>query len=404
MRFYSIKKKPKVYSLIGVFAVAAAALAVQLNTSAVSQPVMAVILILCPIACLVILSAAFMRQLRYNPYSYNTIYYAAFSLLALFSLISEVVVFVRVVRCATVTDVLTSNLVGSLSASARNYMLFTSPFILVFSAALCISNISLIRHEGRRPVNFLGILLSVLMIGGEVYLFIASYYYTGSELEVMIKEILTNLFACVYLYFECMIIGTIIANIIVTRYEPSKDKDFIIILGCGLRKDGTPTPLLKGRADRALKFYRRQIEECGKAPVFVASGGQGPDEVISEGESIRNYLLEHGVPAEHILTENKSTDTYENMFFSKEIIDSVNPEAKVAFSTTNYHVFRSGIKANRVKMHPEGMGAKTKWYFWPNASVRELAGILTEHRGKQILIFAGMAVFYVIMTVLNYKA
>ena len=282
-------------------------------------------------------------------------------------------------------------------------MISSAPFVLFFSAALCLSNISLIRHEGRRPVNFLGILLAFLMIGGEVYLFVSDYYTTGSEIEVLIHDVLTNIFAAVYLYFECMVIGTIIANIIVTRYKPAKDRDFIIVLGCGLRRDGTPTPLLRGRADRALRFYREQIEETGKAPVFVTSGGQGPDEVISESLSMKNYLLENGIPQEHILTEDKSTDTYENMLFSKRIIDEKNPGAKVAFATTNYHVFRSGLKANRVKMHAEGMGAKTKWYFWPNAAVREFAGILTEHRGKQILIFTGMILFYTAMTLIQFR-
>ena len=82
---------------------------------------------------------------------------------------------------------------------------------------------------------------------------------------------------------------------------------------------------------------------------------------------------------------------------------AVDPNGKVAFATTNYHVFRSGLCARRVKMRAVGMGAKTKWYFWPNAAVREFVGLLTEHRGKQALIFAGMIVFYVMLTLMAYK-
>ena len=76
---------------------------------------------------------------------------------------------------------------------------------------------------------------------------------------------------------------------------------------------------------------------------------------------------------------------------------------KVMFTTTNYHVFRSGLFARRVKMRAMGMGAKTKWYFWPNAAVREFVGLVTEHRLKQAAILGGIVAFYLIMTVLNYR-
>ena len=74
----------------------------------------------------------------------------------------------------------------------------------------------------------------------------------------------------------------------------------------------------------------------------------------------------------------------------------------VAFATTNYHVFRSGLMARRVKMRAVGMGAKTKWYFWPNAAVREFVGILTDHRLKQALILGGLVLFYAVSTILLY--
>ena len=197
-----------------------------------------------------------------------------------------------------------------------------------------------------------------------------------------------------------MLIGAIIADIIAARYEPERDKDFLIILGCGIRKDGTPTPLLKGRVDRALSFYRKQKRETGKDLIFVTSGGQGPNEVISESASMKAYLMEQGIPEKKIIEEDRSTSTFENMKFSKEKIWAVNPEGKVAFSTTNYHVFRGGLYARRVKMRAVGMGAKTRWYFWPNASVREFVGLLTDHRGKQILVFGGMLAIYTVLTFL----
>jgi uncharacterized SAM-binding protein YcdF (DUF218 family) len=92
------------------------------------------------------------------------------------------------------------------------------------------------------------------------------------------------------------------------------------------------------------------------------------------------------------------------MKFSKEKIMAIDPNAKIAYSTTNYHVFRSGLFARRVKMRAQGIGARTKWYFWPNAAVREFVGLLTQHRGKQILILGSMILLYLTLTFVVFMA
>ena len=118
---------------------------------------------------------------------------------------------------------------------------------------------------------------------------------------------------------------------------------------------------------------------------------------------MKRYLMEQGVPQTQIVEEDRSSDTAENMRFSKEKIMQIDPDGKIAFATTNYHVFRSGIFARRVKMRAVGIGAKTKWYFWPNAAVREFVGLLTKHRVKQALILGSLIASYVVITVLSYR-
>ena len=402
VRFDTRDKKPTLYALLIPTAAAAAAIGLLAHADAHRYaPVMCgTVAALCLIIVIGLL-LALRGQLQYNPYSYNTIIYIGFAIFTLFVLLTHMLLAVRMRKAP---DVYTGfQIVHTLLGSAKSYMLLTSPFLFVFSAALCVSNLALIRHEGRRLVNLLGIILSVLLIGGVMFIFRFDYYVSGSQREVMIHDLVANLFAAVYLYFECMLIGVMAAHAIVVPYEPEPDKDFLIILGCGLRKDGTPTPLLRGRIDRALAFYRRQKAETGKELIFVTSGGQGSNEVVSESASMKRYLMEQGIPEAQIVEEDRSTDTLENMKFSKEKIREIDPDGKVAFATTNYHVFRSGLCARRVKMRAVGVGAKTRWYFWPNAAVREFVGLLTEHRGKQALILGGMVVFYVTLTLLAYR-
>ena len=400
--FDTSDKKPKLYDLlilalaVGVFEGVLVARGDYRSTI-----ISAVVAIVFTLLCFLRLLAAFWGQIRYNPYSYNTIYYIGFALFVLSILITHILLLRQ--------TLLYPEFVGGpqtawmLLRSAKNYMFITFPFLLVYSVLLCVSNIALIRHEGRRLVNVLGILLSVLLVGGAVLIYALDFYVSGSQFEVMMHDLFVNLLSAVYLYFECMLIGSIIANLIVVKYEPKKDKDYLIILGCGLQKDGRPTPLLKGRIDRALAFYRQQKEETGRELIFITSGGQGKDEVISESASMKQYLIAQGIPGEQIIEEDRSESTFENMQFSRKKIEEAGGEGKVAFSTTNYHVFRSGLYARRVKMRAVGMGAKTKWYFWPNAAVREFVGILTEHRAKQALVLGSLVLAYVLLTIAVYR-
>ena len=347
---------------------------------------------------------AFLRQLRYNMYSYNTIYYMGFALFVLFVLASNISLLSLIDKDPGTYGMLTVlyNLVGT----SRAFIFATFPFILVFSAALCASNISLIKHEGKRLVNLLGIILSFMMVTGALIIFFSSRYMSGSAAEVMRMEIASQVFSTIYLYCECMLIGAIVANYIAARHIPAYDKDYIVILGCGIRDDGTPTPLLKGRIDKAVEFSRNQYANTGHAPVFITSGGQGPDEAISESECMKRYLTGLGIPESRIIKEDRSTDTFENMKFTKEKLEEAGksiPDTKIAFATTKYHVFRSGLYAKRVKLQAEGVGSDTKWYFWPNASVRELVGLMTEHRGKQALVLIGMIAVYVTLAVISFK-
>lgn len=395
-------KKPKIYNIAALSVVTAAIMGFFMYSSFDQNGVIAgAVFAMYLMAVIVMLVDAFFKQIQYNLYSYNTIYYMGFALFVLVLLIFHVYGALSTIREFGYYSA--EHVLHMMDGSAKMYMLMTFPFILVFSIALFVSNIYLIRYEGKRFVNLLGMILAVLLVAGEVILYRLDYFVTGSEFEVMMHDLFTGVYASVYLYIECMIIGVIIAGMIAAKYVPEPDKDFLIILGCGLNKNGKPTPLLQGRIDRALEFDQYQRKTTGKQLTFITSGGQGPDEIVSESSAMKQYLMEHGIPESRIIEEDRSVNTHQNMLFSKEKIMAVNPEGKIAFATTNYHVFRSGLHARRVKMKALGMGAETKWYFWPNAAVREFVGLLTEHRGKQILILLGMIIVYAGLTIMKYR-
>ncbi len=266
-----------------------------------------------------------------------------------------------------------------------------TPIMLFMSVMLAVSNIWLIRHEGRRPVNTLGIIFAVLWgvgmtftLGGIIFL-----------LKIPNSIFIWLLMIYIVAYFECMFISTVACTILATRFTPSLDRDYIIILGCAIRNDGSLTPLLKGRVDSAVAFEKKQFEKTGKHAIFVPSGGQGDDEVISEGEAMEKYLLGIGVPKERILREDKSVNTMQNMEFSGNIIKKHSgniDNAKIAFATTNYHVFRGYILAKKCGFKAQGISAKTKPYFYLNAFLREFIGLLADKKWSHIAIILTIAV------------
>lgn len=353
-------------------------------------------------AAAVLLAGAFRDQAGYDPYSYDLIYYAAFSLFSL--VLAGISARMTWLFISGPEIYAAAGILYSLAGAQWTFLFLSFPFLTVFSLGLCVSNTVLLKREGRSFVNTLGLLLAFCLMGGFFFLYRINMYMSGSMYEVMAREAATNLLALVYFYVECMLLGVMAANIYAVRHEPEPDRDFLIVLGCAVRRDGTPTPLLRARLDRALAFREKQMSLTGKDPVFVASGGQGADEVISESECMKRYLLSRGISEERILMEDKSVSTFENMKFSREKILEAEPDGKgkTAFSTSGYHVFRSGILAGQAGLRARGMGAGTRWYFWPNAAVREFIGILTEHRRQQAFIFICMALISLTLTILRY--
>lgn len=278
----------------------------------------------------------------------------------------------------------------------------TTPLMLIMAIAVSISNIWLLKHEGFRPVNGLGIAISILWLAGTLLTRI-NFYYIDSvtyELFYLAKLILIYIIS----YFECMLMSTMVCAYLASKFKPPLNKDYIIILGCAIRNDGSLTPILKGRVDSALKYEREQYEKTGKHAVFVPSGGQGSDEIISEGEAMERYLIAEGIPADRILREDKSVNTYQNMEFSKKIIDGHNAEntdVNIAFSTTNYHIFRGYILSKKIGFTAQGISAKTKWYFFPNAFLREFIGLLVDKKWKHLLYILTIIIGFIMLRFLN---
>ena len=333
-----------------------------------------------------VLTFTFIEKLRRGEFSYSMVFIGG---VILFLLISFIVIILDFKLWGFESNLTSfADLPAELISCGRMFLNITNIPILLLALSLAVSNIWLIIKEGFRVQNALGILMGALFLGGFFAIKLTSYYNAAESQASFFIQWAANIAVTFLLcYFECMLISTMFCAVTATRYKPAPDMDYIIILGCAIMRDGTPTPLLRGRIQRAFDFEKAQYEKTGKHAKFVPSGGQGSDEVISEAESMKRTLAELGVPEERIVKEDKSVNTYQNMAFSKKVIesDSNSENCNIGFSTTNYHVFRGYTLAEKLGMKVKGLSAKTKLYFFPNAFIREFIGLLWEKKLLHIL-------------------
>ena len=147
-------------------------------------------------------------------------------------------------------------------------------------------------------------------------------------------------------------------------------EDYLIVLGCGIRGE-RPTSPLASRLDTAIRYIERN-PDC----TVIVSGGQGHDEVISEAEAMRRYLVEKGVDDSRIIKEDKSTSTTENFRFSDKCTDGGLASHSAAFITNDFHLYRAGSLAKRCGFELHRLGAPIKWYNIAPVYLREQLALI----------------------------
>ena len=156
-------------------------------------------------------------------YAYSTIYYAGFSLFSLATGVLLLSLTISHVTCPAEFSMFFAY--NAINGASKQFMMLTMPAMVIFALAMAVSNIALLLHERPRPQNVLALGVSVLLIAGEaagMYLF--SRDFMGSEWEGRIRDTLENVFATGFVYFECMLIGSVICGITAARHQPDPDK------------------------------------------------------------------------------------------------------------------------------------------------------------------------------------
>ncbi|QKU19739.1 YdcF family protein (plasmid) [Staphylococcus cohnii] len=126
-------------------------------------------------------------------------------------------------------------------------------------------------------------------------------------------------------------------------------------------------PLLRSKLDKGIELQRRYPKA-----VFIVSGGQGKDELISEGVAMAKYLYSQNIPEKVIIIESKSTNTYKNLLYSKEkIVSKEKHPSYITIVSNNFHILRATVISKKVNLNASVIGSHPAYYFYANAIIRE---------------------------------
>ncbi|WP_261810283.1 YdcF family protein [Levilactobacillus humaensis] len=151
--------------------------------------------------------------------------------------------------------------------------------------------------------------------------------------------------------------------------------DTLVVLGAGLIAGHHIGRVLAARLDTALQVARRQDHPV----TIIVSGGQGPDEDLTEAAAMAAYLRSHHFPATAIRLETAATNTRSNLANSLAIWQQLpNHGGRVVVITNGYHLFRTRRLASHLGLNVGSVPAPTPLDYVPIGFAREFMAILVS--------------------------
>ncbi|KUO62016.1 MAG: hypothetical protein APF84_05150 [Gracilibacter sp. BRH_c7a] len=177
--------------------------------------------------------------------------------------------------------------------------------------------------------------------------------------------------------FLCWLVSLFfVAFMLMNNAQPTKvdNPEYLMILGASLDGD-QPGLTLEKRLLVGLTY----LQEHPEIPVIV-SGGKGTDETTSEAKAMSIFLKANGISANRIILEENSRSTSENFKYSAEILQQRGeiPPVKILIVTSNFHLFRASMIANRNGFISGNIPAPTPLNVLPANLLREYFALVNS--------------------------
>ena len=134
--------------------------------------------------------------------------------------------------------------------------------------------------------------------------------------------------------------------------ETSPARPVAIVFGAGLRRDGTPTTVLRDRVETAVELYRQ-----GKVSKLLMSG-DNRFEYYNEPEAMRQYAISLGVPKDAIVLDYAGRRTYDSCYRAKAVFGV----ESALLVTQKFHLPRALFLCNALGIKSIGVEANNLNY------------------------------------------
>ena len=130
------------------------------------------------------------------------------------------------------------------------------------------------------------------------------------------------------------------------------DADCILVFGCGINQDGTPSPMLSDRLKTGIAVFN-----AGGSDRLLMSGDHGRED-YDEVNSMKTYAVERGISSEAVFMDHAGFSTYESVYRAKEVFKA----KKVILVTQKYHLYRALYVAKALGLEAYGVSADLQPY------------------------------------------
>lgn len=243
------------------------------------------------------------------------------------------------------------------------------------------------QNKGKLSLKFILLTLGIVLLLWYLAPLVANIFNIGNIVGMIASLFLIvfgfyydkmpNLFRNIILIFMAVVLVVVVFPLSFNmaryaNYKTDSGAETVVVLGC--KVNGTnPSKYLYDRCAKASEY----LEENENA-VAILSGGQGPDEGISEAECMKNVLTEMGIDENRLILEDKSTSTKENIEFSKVIIENENLDKDVLVVTNEFHEYRAKLLCDEYELSFHSKCSYSSFYTFLTFYTRELMGLFKQ--------------------------
>ncbi|MBQ3126428.1 MAG: YdcF family protein [Clostridia bacterium] len=186
----------------------------------------------------------------------------------------------------------------------------------------------------------------------------------GLRRFISLLVILTIVCAAAVLTVNIIMLSATSDCIITAEEATAFDADCVLVLGAGVREDGTPSHMLRDRIDTGVMLYEMQA-----APKLLMSGDHGRVE-YDEVNVMRDRALDAGVPSADVFMDHAGFSTYDSLYRARDVFAA----KRVIIVTQAYHLPRALYIARTLGLEAWGVSADlNKYYGQLGRDIREAA-------------------------------